>query len=224
MAVPTTVRPALRGVKQPACAASKAPARGTGLRWLLGGLLAVGLGLSSVARADLALSVDSIVEVSSSPSVPVPQVGSTSAAISVDVTGTIGGVCPAPLLRSLVRRLSDVRDVRLRFYPLRSVSERGEELLLTACQQRPSQCVPFLLELCAHPAWFAGSSVAELSDELWSAASRLGLSVPDLQTSLRVHRQRRALRSLWEGPLKNQLLSDVRVNSKRIIGSQVGLR
>lgn len=224
MAVPTTVRPALRGVKQPACAASKAPARGTGLRWLLGGLLAVGLSLSSVARADLALSVDSIVEVSSSPSVPVPQVGSTSAAISVDVTGTIGGVCPAPLLRSLVRRLSDVRDVRLRFYPLRSVSERGEELLLTACQQRPSQCVPFLLELCAHPAWFAGSSVAELSDELWSAASRLGLSVPDLQTSLRVHRQRRALRSLWEGPLKNQLLSDVRVNSKRIIGSQVESR
>jgi hypothetical protein len=191
---------------------------------LIGGLLGVGLGSSSRSLAASSHSVDSIVEVSSSPSVPVPQVGSTSAAISVDVTGTLGGVCPAPLLRSLVRRLSDVRDVRLRFYPLRSVSERGEELLLTACQQRPSQCVPFLLELCAHPAWFSGSSAAELSDELWSAASRLGLSVADLQTSLRVHRQRSVLRTLWEGPLKSQLQSDVRVNGKRIIGSQVESR
>ena len=79
--MPTDFTTSAAWVKQPACAAST-PARGTDC-WLLRGLLAVGLGLSSVARADLALSVDSIVEVIDPESLGFlfPQVGSTGAAI-----------------------------------------------------------------------------------------------------------------------------------------------
>lgn len=216
MAGPTAVRPAQRKIRQRAMAALGRAVLS------LGALLSIAWFLPRSAQAE---PIDAVIEVSATEPSVVPQLGSASAPLAIDVTGTLGGVCPAPLLRSLSKRLSDVRDVRLRFYPLRSTSENGEELLLTACEQQPSACIPFLIELCAHPSWLASSSPhLEQSDELWSAARRLGLDVSDLQTALRVHRHRRVLRSLWEGPQKGQLLSDVRVNGKRIIGAQLESR
>lgn len=229
MVVRTAVRPAQRGFRQRVSVA-------LGLL----GLLTVGVPLRCAAQAApvhaapvhaapvhaapvhavQAVPVDSVSELSANPPTLVPQLGPPRAPISIEVTGTLGGVCPAPLLRSLATRLADVRDVRLRFYPLRSTTERGEELLLTACEQQPSACIPFLIELCAHPAWLASVSDPAQSEELWRVAQRLGIDVSDLQTALRVHRHRRVLRALWEGPLKGQLVSDVRVNGKRIIGGQ----
>ncbi len=179
------------------------------------------------------LSTDAAQELTLSPSPVLPQLGPRYAPVTVEVSGVLGGSCPDALLRNLTRRLTPLYDVRLRFYPLRSSSERGEELLWTACDQKPEQCFAFLGELCAHPEWLASlggsaslgsANPSDISPELWAAATRLGLDVADLQNSLRVHRYRRRLRSLWSGPLGSRLLPDVLVNGKRIVGAQLESR
>jgi len=162
-----------------------------------------------------------------------PQLGPRYAPVTVEVSGVLGGTCPDTLLRNLTRRLRPLYDVRLRFYPLRSSGERGEELWWTACNQKPDQCFAFLGELCAHPEWLvsvggsapAGAAIqTEISPDLWAAATRLGLDVADLQTSLRVHRHRRRLRSLWSDSQGSRLLPEVLVNGKRIVGAQLESR
>ncbi len=161
-----------------------------------------------------------------------PQQGPRFSAVTVEVSGVLGGTCPAALLRNLVRRLPQLRDVRLRFFPLRQGGERGAELLLSACEDKPEQCFSLLIELCDHPEWLTPAvsltsiptGTSEPSEELWNAVGRMGFDSQSLRDALRTHRARPRLLSLWASVRSPRLLPDVLVNGRRVSGSQLDSR
>lgn len=182
------------------------------------------------------LAGDAAQEVWLAPPPLVPQLGPRYAVVTVDVSGTLGGTCPAGLLRSLVRRQPQLGDVRVRFLPLRSGGERGAELWTAACGERPAQCFPLLLELCEHPEWLSpGAQTAlgvsstptvpgELSEELWRAVARHGFDPASLRESLRTHRTQRQLAAMWASARGNRQMPEVLVNDRRVVGAQLELR
>ncbi len=100
-----------------------------------------------------------------------PEAGPHRALVTVEVSGTFGRLCPAPVLAVLWRRVSGRSDVRLRFVP-QSANLPTAELILAACETQPSQCFPLLIELCAHPEWFDVSAPGVFSDSVLAATER----------------------------------------------------
>lgn len=188
------------------------------------------LGLATPLPADVAQ------EIGLGPPPPVPQLGPRYAVVTVDVSGSLGGICPAPVLRNLVRRMPQLRDVRLRFFPLRSGGERGAELWTAACEEKPDACFPLLLELCEHPEWLNPSVTTTLgltgrsttpgepSEELWRTVARLGVDAGSLRDALRTHRQKRVLQAIWASARSNRLVPEVLVNERRVLGAQLDSR
>ncbi len=161
-----------------------------------------------------------------------PQLGPRFAGVTVDVSGVLGGSCPAGLVRNLVRRLPQLHDVRLRFFPLRAGGERGAELLWSACEERPDQCFALLIELCDHPEWLSPSAAAVLTssasaeptEELWRAVERIGFDSSSLREALRTHRARPRLLFLWASVRSPRSVPDVLVNGRRVSGAQLDSR
>lgn len=177
------------------------------------------------------LTPDAPHEVALSAPSPLPLLGPRYAPVTVDVAVTLGGYCFDGLMRRLMRRLQSESDVRLRVYPLRTDGELGAELLWAACDQKPEQCFVFLGELCGHSEWLrspisgaAVSTVGGVREELWQAATRLGLDVSDLRIALQGHRYRRKLLALWSGAPTGATLPEVAVNGKRLSGAQLDSR
>jgi len=177
------------------------------------------------------LAPDALHEVALSAPSPLPLLGPRYAPVTVDVAVTLGGYCFDALLRRLQRRLQSESDVRLRVYPLRTDGELGAELLWAACDQNPKQCFAFLTELCGHSEWLRNPlggavvlTVGGVREELWQAATRLGLNVAELRTALQVHRYRRKLLGLWSGAPTGATMPEVAVNGKRVSGGQLDSR